>query len=619
MAKMYPEEFPHSLVDERDRGLFAEKLVYDTLKEKLPNDWVVLYNQWRYFLKADKSDYVNYEVDFVVFVPHKGWVVIEVKSWHKPKVENGIWKRFQNGEYNECGKDSPIQQAYLGMNKLFHEELKYIPGMASAERRTLAILCGQADNYDHVHYCSADDRAANYLWERMYEENDIFQTLYVIGDEALNDIKNRIERVFVFQNVRFSKAQIDMACNQLLQNVRFKESPKVCIAMMDKAAAGLDNILPRLENSMKGIHVSGCAGSGKTWMACNEVARLYAKNPQAKILFLCYNRNLADYVLERLLNIPDVTAFNSADARNCRVFVSTFHSMCAELCRFGGISYKCDEGVIAEDTLLALKEYIGSEIEYRYDYIFVDEAQDIRDDWWDYVITKMKKNSRALLYAFSDSNQLIYKEGQEVISLPVRVTLKNNLRNAFDICQLSTAALPKEEQDIIPLPLKSDNYVCSKGFNRTEERARQVETYIEKILLDNKGNGITKKDIVVLSPYVTDSSFNYLRNVVAGPVKNEKLEEAKQRMQDCLSEEICEEDKMVLGETVRSFKGLEAPFVILTDINRPREDSGFTPNDFYVACTRAKYGLYIVPTEEGKKYISKLEMDAVNLPSPLEI
>lgn len=616
MAKMYPEEFPHSLVEERDKGLIAEKLVYDKLKEKLPDDWVVLYNQWRYFLKADKSDYVNYEVDFVVFVPNKGWVVIEVKSWHKPKVENGIWMRFQNGEYHKCGKDSPIQQAYLGMNKLFYEELNVIPGMDRVERRTLAILCGPAKDYEHVHYCSADNKAASYLQKLKHEENDIFQTLYVIGDEALGDIKNRIERVFVFQNVRFGKGQIDMACNQLLQSVRFKESPKTCIAMMDKAAAGLDNILPRLENSLKGIHVSGCAGSGKTWMACNEVARLHAKNPQSNILFLCYNRNLADYVLGRLLNIPDATAFDSEGACNCGVHVSTFHSMCVQLCKLGGIPYKQEHGIIAEDTLMELKKYIRSELEYRYDCIFVDEAQDIRDDWWDYVITEMKKTASSLLYVFSDANQLIYKEGQEVISLPVRVTLKNNLRNAFDICQLSTAALPMGEQDIIPLPLKSDNCICSKGFYSTEERARQVETFIEKILEDNKGNGITKKDIVVLSPYVIDSSFNYLRNVVAGPVENETPEAAKQRMQDCFSET----DNRVLGETVRSFKGLEAPFVILTDIGEPKKESkGFTPNDFYVACTRAKYGLYIVPTVAGEKYIRELEISAANLPSPLEI
>lgn len=120
---------------------------------------------------------------------------------------------------------------------------------------------------------------------------------------------------------------------------------------------------------------------------------------------------------------------------------------------------------------------------------------------------------------------------------------------------------------------------------------------------------------MVLSPYVKDSSFNCLSDVVAGPVENETPEAAKQRMQDCFSEA----DNRVLGETVRSFKGLEAPFVILTDIGEPKKESkGFTPNDFYVACTRAKYGLYIVPNIAGEKYIRKLEIAAANLPSPLE-
>ena len=52
--------------------------------------------------------------------------------------------------------------------------------------------------------------------------------------------------------------------------------------------------------------------------------------------------------------------------------------------------------------------------------------------------------------------------------------------------------------------------------------------------------------------------------------------------------------------TIRSFKGLEADYVILTDIPKPTDDptSGFSYDDFYVGCTRAKYGLYIVPMDE---------------------
>ena len=32
-----------------------------------------------------------------------------------------------------------------------------------------------------------------------------------------------------------------------------------------------------------------------------------------------------------------------------------------------------------------IRQYIRGDVKCRYDYIFVDEAQDIKKDWWDYV------------------------------------------------------------------------------------------------------------------------------------------------------------------------------------------------------------------------------------------
>lgn len=612
-AKMYPAKFPHEEIDENDNGLLAEEYVYNLLKAEgtLPDNWVVMYNQWRYYISNTNNHekYENYEADFFVLVPGKGIAVLEVKSWYQPRINNGRWEHKVGKNYIPYKKGSPLNQANSAAVALRKELLKSVPvfGSYKLECRPLAILCGTSDNYEKIKFCVEDSEAAKYI-NKTDEER--FRRLYVVGYDALNNIRQQIENLFVCNN-EFTDGQIRLVCEHLLHNVRFKSDPATCVAMMNVASAGLDSILPRLERSRKGIHVSGCAGSGKTWMACNEVIRLHQKHEEKKILFLCYNRNLADYVSGCLLQSVGATEVDGDSS----VQVSTFHSLCRQLCSSCGIRFFLGEdGEIPVEVLKRIREYVRREIKYRYDYIFVDEAQDIRDDWWDYVITEMKKTASSLMYVFSDSNQLIYKEGQEVISLPVRVTLKNNLRNAFDICQLSTAALPEEEQDIIPLPLKSDNCICSKGFNSTEERARQVETYIEQILSDN--NGITKKDIVVLSPYVKDSSFNYLDDVVAGPVEKETPEDAKKRMQDCFSEA----DNRVLGETVRSFKGLEAPFVILTDIGEPKKETkGFTPNDFYVACTRAKYGLYIVPTVAGEKYIRKLETAAANLPSPLEI
>lgn len=42
----------------------------------------------------------------------------------------------------------------------------------------------------------------------------------------------------------------------------------------------------------------------------------------------------------------------------------------------------------------------------------------------------------------------------------------------------------------------------------------------------------------------------------------------------------------VYFSTIKSFKGIEAPSVIVVDCDIPRDGFPFTPEDLYVACTR---------------------------------
>ena len=55
------------------------------------------------------------------------------------------------------------------------------------------------------------------------------------------------------------------------------------------------------------------------------------------------------------------------------------------------------------------------------------------------------------------------------------------------------------------------------------------------------------------------------------------------------------QEDILMGTTIRSFKGLEADYIILTDVDAPGSDHAQTVNDFYVGCTRARYGLVIIP------------------------
>ena len=71
----------------------------------------------------------------------------------------------------------------------------------------------------------------------------------------------------------------------------------------------------------------------------------------------------------------------------------------------------------------------------------------------------------------------------------------------------------------------------------------------------------------------------------------------------------------MLGTTIKSFKGLESDYIILTDVDEPKDEdrNPLRSNDFYVACTRAKLGLYIIPkTLQGYEYAKKFASISVN-------
>ena len=54
----------------------------------------------------------------------------------------------------------------------------------------------------------------------------------------------------------------------------------------------------------------------------------------------------------------------------------------------------------------------------------------------------------------------------------------------------------------------------------------------------------------------------------------------------------------VLLTTIRSFKGLEADAIIVTDVPDPETTPFFSTSDFYVGCSRAKHMLVILAVSQ---------------------
>ena len=110
----------------------------------------------------------------------------------------------------------------------------------------------------------------------------------------------------------------------------------------------------------------------------------------------------------------------------------------------------------------------------------------------------------------------------------------------------------------------------------------------------------TRSDIVVLSPWRMQNKRNslaFLQDLLeTAPAEGETSGEMWARLARCTAPGATR----IYGDSIKRFKGLEAPFVILTDIPGLQESRGFGLDEFYVGATRAKFGLFIVPTVSGE-------------------
>ncbi len=169
-----------------------------------------------------------------------------------------------------------------------------------------------------------------------------------------------------------------------------------------------------------------------------------------------------------------------------------------------------------------------------------------------------------------------------------------------------------------PLDISLNGVVVLQPIEDRHERARAVSGIIRILTgTDSKADKsirsqlditslhemppVDRKQIVVLSPYKVGSekmqdlcSVGEVAEVNSG--------------KDAFNQWERGED-IVLGTTIKSFKGLESDYIILTDIDEPKDEdrNPLRCNDFYVACTRAKLGLYIIPrTLEGCEYAKNI-------------
>ncbi len=529
MARMIPSDVMHA----EFHGSLGEEKMYAALKA-LPHDYIVFHSiQWH---KKNPLGGVSWgESDFTVFHPKRGLLVIEVKSGGI-RCCNGRWTQINSLNSAEYQMKDPLIQAS-------RSKFTFVDLLSPNDDKIQSYWVEAAVCFPSIEgEMSIGDLPPNY-------SPDI-----VITSKDMTSISNCIERIFDYYGMHERKyyTQEDVEWVVRALSPRFNAIPSISSnineqefvfnRMTQEQSALLDYL-----DEQRVAAIQGGAGTGKTMLAIEKAKRL-AKND--KVLFLCFNKFLLDYLRTKYSNCNNIDFYN-LPALSCSKM------------------RRSDAG--SNDWI---STYLNSFDDFNWDYkhIVIDEGQDFLDGHILLLLT-IAQIQEGSLYIFYDKNQLVQqRQNIEWINhFDCRLVLFANCRNTKSIATTSYRPIGIEK-----IKMRSE-VIGHKPSMYLGSNTQQICECIAKLIRQYTDNGITKKDIVILTTKTEDTScLSGLSSIGSYHLDNELNKSG------------------ILFTTARKFKGLEAPVVIMVDV----DESTFLGDELcrvlYVGASRARHFLDLV-------------------------
>jgi len=540
MAKMYPPTISE------DTNSSAERKFYEDCRTQLDDNYHVIHSvRW---IALNPIPYKSQgEDDFIIAHPQYGILVLEIKG-------GGV--RTKNKEWFTIDRYGVL----LDIKDPFEQ----------AEKNKFALL-GHLKNgtetrkYDYpVHHAVVfRDILIKNISLPPHAPHDI-----IIDPDRLADLPSTIRKIFAYWNARVPKqppqrAGIEAFLDLIVPKREIRTRLSHLFEDEDKQIKQLTeqqyDVLLGLQRSRR-MAIIGGAGTGKTMLAL-EKARQLTKSG-FKVLVLCYNTNLANWLTEVTKNMPNV-------------LVSTFHGMAGKVADWANYQVVNQEDYLnkPEDILYSALDTLHRPDDYLFDAVIVDEAQDFKSDYWIPIENLLKDKMNGVLYIFFDENQTLYQlsnipipNGQEPF------VLTRNLRNTrpiFELVHQYQADIQYEGRGPQGRPVKF------KPVNTDEQAKRSLLETLNALINEEK---IAPHEIVVLTPRGKDNSL-----------WKEDLSLGEYRFTWDLSNR---KSPYIRVNTIHGFKGLESPIVILTELNHVFADK--RDQLLYVALSRARNLLIVI-------------------------
>ena len=539
---MPPRSFPAEPIFEFP----SEKAVWIELMRQLPADAAVIHS-----LKILDSNR-EYEMDFVVLIPDVGVTVIEVKGG---KVTPNEDDTFTQKDATDSREIEPMVQAQQNVH-----ELKRFLGQKSSIQH-FSARPAVVFPYSSI---SMSYSRPTIPRDSIHDELDLLQ----LGDRITKDMLNHHFRPSALEvRAILNALSVPLSTQKSLSQLGSERDTRIT-ELTEQQYAILDLCV-----AMPKFSILGSAGCGKTYIAIEQARRRALAGD--RVLFLCYNYGLSEYIRKRFDSIPETERPTT---------IGTLHSLGNKW------SMPYDRGTSDDfwDSLLPalLVDHLKSmATELKYDTVIIDEAQDFHADWWSVVIGALKDADTGRIYAFGDIRQGIFRQATDIPLKESKLHLDKNLRNSLPIAEL--AALCVEE----PLQLSGLDGPPVKWVDcENDDPEAAANREVERLLSEGWNPG----DICVLT---TGSRHQIQKSEGEGALSRPYWEKyfTQESIYHC---------------TIGGFKGLERRAVIIA-MNGWKEPDR-KKDILYTGVTRARDLLIICGSKEeitqagGKEFFKKI-------------